>query len=189
MARDQQIILEMQELAPALAGLPARLPYSVPEGYFAGLPMRMLEIIREENPQQELAAISPLLAGMNKRAPYSVPDGYFDSVRPIQQPLAPVVKMSFPARAVRIAAAAVVAGLIGISAWLMLKPDAMQAPARQDILSNLSAVSENEMSNYVEGNFITLIDDQAMASADVNDDDITLMFVEVPDKELENYLN
>ena len=70
------------ELRGLNSSLPAgNNPYTVPEGYFAGLADSVLAKIKEQSEPAsiEIAQLSPLLAGISRRMPYSLPENFFES--------------------------------------------------------------------------------------------------------------
>ena len=123
MNRRKEILDELTDAAPNLAGIDNQHPYRVPAGYFENLPEMILLRIKTENAgsvREEMDMISPLLGGLSKKMPFSTPDGYFESLAPQvtssqkQAEPARVVKMFQPRRTFRMAAAAVTIGIIGI---------------------------------------------------------------------------
>lgn len=56
-------------------------PFSVPEGYFEGLPAAILARVKntEVSADAELNELSPLLAAIPKSTPYAVPSSYFEN--------------------------------------------------------------------------------------------------------------
>jgi hypothetical protein len=67
------IIQELNDLESPLANGPFKIPYVVPEGYFEGLPARLLEMVSALEAGHELSSALP------KENPYQVPAGYFES--------------------------------------------------------------------------------------------------------------
>lgn len=100
MTPDKNIVSELKELAPVLAGQQQTVPYQVPVGYFESFPEKMLGLVKyvkekavietEEGIKpgedftagEEIATLSPLLASLSKKMPFSVPGGYFDQIAP-----------------------------------------------------------------------------------------------------------
>ena len=97
------ILNELEQVAPALAGIPKEMPFSIPEGYFEYMPVELLGKITLKNTKpavpegyfdslpgillskikaaangNELSGIAPSLIGLDKKMPYSVPTGYFE---------------------------------------------------------------------------------------------------------------
>lgn len=92
---------------------------SVPEGYFDGLAVNILQKIKREEyvtVAQEMAALSSVISAIGNANVFTVPNGYFEQLSyTAEKKTAKVVKMN-PLRAVyKYAAAAVITGLIGIS--------------------------------------------------------------------------
>lgn len=148
---------ELSTISQTVANIPFLPVFTVPENYFAEFPEKMMEKIREDA-GYETQLLSPLLGGIEKKNPYSVPDGYFagfrenlktssvpdESVEP-----APVIRM-FPKKALKLSVAAMVAGIIGISAYLYFQLDSPVIPTAQvNINAELPKVSEAEMNDFL----------------------------------------
>src|SRR5581483_7912690 len=120
----------------------------------------------------------------SSRELYTIPEGYFESFpgqmlqKAITEPSAKVVSTSFAKRIFRYTAAAVVIGIIALGGWLWVKkPAGNENVAQNSILQN---VSDSEITNYVE-NVPNL-------STEVKEDDVKLLLADVPDEELQHYL-
>ena len=77
------IIQELTELESTLYNVPARNIYQVPDGYFEGFAVLVLNRIKALNSagsREELNYLSPLLNTISKQVPYSVPEGYFNEL-------------------------------------------------------------------------------------------------------------
>ena len=103
---------ELTELSEVLAAIPKKNPYTVPENYFSGFTLAVPSLVTEDELPGPLQAIS-------RQMPNTVPAGYFDGLADavlakIQKPAAKVVSFN-RARFMRLAAAAVVTGIIAIS--------------------------------------------------------------------------
>ena len=205
MNRRMEITEELKDAAPTLAGIDFQHPYRVPADYFESLSDRIMLRIRLENAdsvQEELEIISPLLSGLSKNMPFSTPDGYFDTLTPgirvaakEERKPAPVVKMFQPQRTFRMAAAAVTIGVIGIAAWLFIREPASNQYATKtdtevqgELKNKVGELSENELTNFIEGStVITTYDNTGMD--EINEDDVRLMLADIPDKELEKFID
>jgi len=205
MNRRKEIPDELKNIAPSLAGIDFQQPYKVPAGYFEDLPEQIMLRIRLEDagsPQEELEIISPFLGGLSKKMPFSTPEGYFDTLTPAirgtenenREP-ARVVKMFQPRKTFRLAAAAVTIGIIGIAAWLFMHEPATNQYAtktdtevQKELKTKVGEISENELANFVEANTNILFTDTT-GVAEIGEDDVRLMLADVPDKELEQYLD
>lgn len=149
---------ETTHMAPSLSHLPRTLPFTVPDGYFDQLPEQVLARVQaeqEENPADELARLSPLLGGLKKETPYQVPAGYFSEVAvPRSEKPAPVVSL-FRRPVIRLAAAAVVTGIIALTAWLFISqgPETGEkAVARfeKNLNKELHKMSDQELSDFIQ---------------------------------------
>jgi hypothetical protein len=205
MNRRKEIADELKNIAPTLAGIDFQHPYRVPAGYFENLPEQVMLRIRLENAssaKEELEAISPFLSGLSKKMPFSAPEGYFDALTPrirvaenASHEPALVVKMFQPRRTFRMAAAAVAIGIIGIAAWLIMREPATNPYAtktdmevQEELKNKVGEISENELAYYIEGNNnITFTDSTSMV--EIGEEDVKLMLADIPDQELEKYLD
>lgn len=68
------ILNELKGISPALPGLDAKPPYTIPAGYFDGLAAEILLKIKTEN------ADNQSLSHISKAPVYDVPAGYFDGL-------------------------------------------------------------------------------------------------------------
>jgi hypothetical protein len=66
------ILNELRELSPLLAGMEKTNIFTVPQGYFEGLADRMLNLCKAEEPS--------ILNDLSKQQPQEVPAGYFDNL-------------------------------------------------------------------------------------------------------------
>ena len=207
MNRRKEILDELRDSAPSIVGLdPLLPPYKVPEGYFDSLPSLILLKIKAESAssvQEELEIISPLLSGITRKMPFSTPDGYFESLAPeirvapeTNTKPAPVVKMFQPARRFRMAAAAVTIGLIGIAAWLFLKDNSTgdqyvtrtDSEVQNELKTKVDELSEIELANFVNASSYFVSYENASVG-EISEEDVRLMLADLPDQELEKYLD
>lgn len=202
MNRRKEILDELID-APALASIDNQLPYQVPPGYFESLPELILARLKVGNAasaREEIEVISPLLANINRKMPNTVPDGYFEKIAaPVRgtampQQQARVVKMFQPPRRFRMAAAAVVVAVIGLAGWLMLKQpssDTSVAKTEKEIQKELepkvNQLSDSELANFIDGTVITSF--YTANAGDMSEEDVKLMLADIPDQELEKYLD
>jgi hypothetical protein len=205
MNRRKEILDELKDAAPSL-GADFQLPYEVPTGYFEGLSARIMLRIRLENAgsvKEELEIISPFLSGLSKEMPFSTPQGYFDTLTPgirvaprqVERKPARVVKMFQPQRTFRMAAAAVTIGIIGIAAWFFMREPAKDQYAtktdvevQKELKNKVGELTESEMTHFIEGNTVLTAYDSTSLE-EINEDDVKLMLADIPDQELEKYLN
>lgn len=83
MTNRNTILNELRDLDSTLGNLSPQNLYTVPYGYFEGLPTQIINRIKAleaTNAKDELEYLSPLLSSISKKTPYSVPAGYFQSL-------------------------------------------------------------------------------------------------------------
>lgn len=134
--------------------------------------------------------------------PYSTPEGYFDTLTPgirvakeTERKPARVVKMFQPQKTFRLAAAAVTIGIIGIAAWIFLREPANNQYAmktdtevQKELKNKVGELSENELTYFIEGSTVLTSYDNTSLE-DISEDDLKLMLVDIPDMELEKYVD
>ncbi len=140
---------ELAQLSPLLAGLSKKSPYTVPENYFSSLANDVPVLIGND-------PLPSILAELNKAPLYEVPAGYFENFP--QSVLAKVTNKSAkvisitPFRWMRMAAAAVVAGIIAISSFVYFNRkqniDIAQQPEAW-VAKNLQGVSDKALEEFV----------------------------------------
>jgi len=155
---ENHILNELNTISQTVANIPRSPVFTVPENYFAEFPGKLMEKIREDA-KIETELLSPLLGGIQKKNPFSVPDGYFStfedqlkkSTLPVVMPEpAKVIRMSGTRQVWKLSVAAMVAGVIGIAAWLFYQQDTdMAVPTQVNINAELPKVSEEEMNDFL----------------------------------------
>ena len=154
------------------------------------------DILRELG--EQAPELTRLLGDTKKEAPYKVPEGYFESLKmpdfniPANQ--TPVRSISFGTRVFKYAVAAAITGIIALTVWYTIQPTPIKnsvtlAKNDSSSLTNIENVSEDEMEKYIDGDIFILTYDPGNSVADIKDEDLTLMLSEVPDNELESFLN
>jgi len=206
MNRRKEITDELNDAAPLLEGIDLQHPYRVPAGYFEDFAERILLRIRLENAgsaQEELEIISPLLSGLSKQMPFSTPEGYFDTLIPeihgtktvVERKPARVVKMFQPQKTFRMAAAAVTIGVISFAAWLFLREPAIDhfatktdTEVQKELKNKVGELSDNELAAFIENSSILTTYDSTNLE-DIGEDDVKLMLADIPDQELEKFID
>ncbi|MDQ6889458.1 MAG: hypothetical protein M3Z56_04170 [Bacteroidota bacterium] len=114
---------ELQNLSPLLYSLKDENVFKVPEEYFDSLGSNVLAKIKESNVEtskEETQNLSPLLYSLKDENVFKVPEGYFenfagDLINKLQPSKAKIVVMRPRNTWMKIAAAAVITGIIAIS--------------------------------------------------------------------------
>lgn len=116
-------------------------PFSVPGSYFDLLPATILSKIKQEHlgiteVKDELEEIAPLLTTISRVVPYQVATGYFENFavhtvdkKVVVQSKAKVIKSGWFTRSYKYAAAAVLAGVTIVSAFLLLPDNNIKNPS------------------------------------------------------------
>jgi hypothetical protein len=170
-------------------------PYQVPAGYFDGLEHRLMKAVlrqdTQETPEEELESLSPLLSGLKKQMPYSVPAGYFETLIPAnaEDNKAPAKVVSMTSRKwFRYAAAAIVIGIVTISAFLFIGKESVDPNTKSYawVKKNMKNVTTESLDS-----FITITEKEApiIASATTPGNEIKEMVKNISDEELETFLN
>lgn len=147
---------------------------------------------------EQAPELARLLGNTKKEAPYKVPEGYFETLKApefnttVKQ--APVRSIPFSTRVFKYAVAAAIIGIIALTAWFTMQPTPVKnnvAFAQKDSssLNNIENISDAEMENYINGDISILAYEPGNSVADIKDEDITLILSEIPDNELERFLN
>ncbi len=122
---DASVAVETAAISSLVAGIGRQNVYSLPAGYFNKVDTGILAKLQAVNEvAEETTELSNLVAGIGKQNAYKVPQGYFENLpADILQKLRPVgkvISMKPRIAAFKYAAAAVVTGIIAISAFFML---------------------------------------------------------------------
>ncbi len=180
--------------------------FEVPQGYFDELAAQVL--LRVQN---EADILSPQLAALREAAVYEVPQGYFDSLPDqvmarVQPAQAKVVSMHRRSRFLKMAAAAVVTGLMALGVYKFVAPSvsppasvtAKLTPEQQkgiDIANNyasydseLEKVSDEDIVQFLESSGTDI--DAALVAAAVDENELPGVDEYMLDENaLEDFLN
>jgi hypothetical protein len=177
---------ELTELSEVLAAIPKKNPYTVPENYFSGFTLNVPSLVREEQMPEALQAIG-------RQMPHTVPAGYFDGLadavlEKVTKPAAKVVSFN-RARFMRIAAAAVVTGIIAISGFLFFGKGEQTIDPNQKsgewVAKSLQNVSNQALDEFI---MTTDIGYQASNTPNSNPTDVKHMLEGVSNSELDAFL-
>ena len=180
---------ELTELSSVLAAIPKKNPYTVPENYFSGFTRAVPSLVKEDELPQALQSL-------DRQMPYAVPAGYFNSLADtvlakVTRPQAKVVRFQ-PARIMRIAAAAMVAGVIAISGIVYFSNGSSTADPNPQS-EEWVAKKLKDVSNQALEEFILTVDAGAENSSSLAQNgnrqaDVRTMLKDVPNDELEAFL-
>jgi hypothetical protein len=188
---------EIKSIAPFLAGLDKKMPFSLPDGYFEDFTVLVETRLLETMDQQK--TLSPLLVSLKSENVYELPVGYFDGfagsvMAAIKKPQqAKIVPFYRKRNWLRVAAAAAMVAIIATIGLLYVKRPFSNSGSdlTGQSLAALSKVSDQEMLNYLEVQSTPplLADAGSIASVDINDADARDLLSDVPDDELQQYMD
>jgi hypothetical protein len=152
---DKQILERIKAHNPLIGGekispfMPAsELLSEVPEGYFDSLPgiiLRKIKRAESDNADEELKQLSPMLYSIQNENVFSVPAGYFENlpntIIDAVKPQAKIVALKKRSTIWQYAAAAILAGVMAVSA-LWISNNASQ--------QNLATTKVNTVPSYIK---------------------------------------
>lgn len=170
---------EIGSLSPLLASLSREMPLSVPPNYFTTL-----------SPQVEESG--KVLETIGRSMPYQVPAHYFDDLADAVQarvwkPKAKVI--TFRRRVIRMAAAAIITGVIAVSGWLYFNQNSGNGVSVNEtgqwVTKKLDGVTNQELEEFINTTSTEEVSEPLAASAKP---EIRNMLTDVSDSELDNFL-
>lgn len=191
---------ELSMLSPLLSKLDKKLPYEVPAEYFSDLTENVVAGTQAiDFVNEELENLSPLMAGLKGKQVYEVPAGYFEAlpgqvvsrVKKVTEP-ARVVSIGFGRKLMRYAAAAVVAGIVGMTAWWLGGNQSDVIPAPGAIASKeVEKIPTEELQSYLEYAPVAVPADMLAANTrfEIEEGDIGDLLRNVSDEEIQKYLD
>lgn len=176
---------ELSALSPLLAAIPKKMPFSTPENYFSELAAGIPSLTKEET-------IPSVLREHHRQMPYEVPAGYFESLSEVilarvAKPTARVVRMN-PRRWMRVAAAAMVAGIITISSLVYFNGSKTVDPQQNPeewVAKKLKGVSNDALEDFIQA---TGLSPNGTQMAQGSAAEVRTMLDDVSDRELEKFL-
>lgn len=168
MRKNQEIQNELDELSPALAKIPLTQVYEAPEGYFEELPISLLKNVEESSTND-------------------IPEGYFESLpNEILSKInnsSSVISIQKKYFYIKIAAAAVVAGILGIGLLYFLNDKKTDAPPA--FVTNIDSTENYALinSSNLETEIISLNEDDLVSYLEENGHDVNAALVALMDNE------
>ena len=158
------------------------------------------DILRELG--EQAPELAKLLGNTKKEAPYQVPEGYFETLKMpdfnIPAKPAPVRSIPFGTRVFKYAVAAAITGIIALTAWFTMQPTPVKnnvtlaqndSSSQNQVLNTIQNISDEEIEIYLDGDLSILTFEPGNSVVDIKDKDFTLILSEIPDNELESFLN
>lgn len=194
--KEPDVKQELENLSPLLSKISKQIPYDLPEHYFNDLSDQALAGARAiEFVNEELENLSPLMNSLKLKNVYEVPVGYFDALPEKilnearkQQP-AKMVAFRPVRRIMRYAVAAVLIGVMAISAWLMQRPPVESTVVKAKVEAGIQKASDEEILNFIQNDEAPLGESLINSDGDMDESDIKAMLADVSDSELEQFAN
>ncbi|MFT4016026.1 MAG: hypothetical protein QM668_03615 [Agriterribacter sp.] len=212
------IAAELKEISTLVAGIKKNNPFSVPAGYFAEFSENVLSLVLQNEStavpvKDEIEALSPLLASLRNKSSLTIPEHYFEqfSIPAIPAPqeskdgtaIAPVRSISANRKWIKYAAAAMVAGFVGLSTFFFLNRSANPAEKDKTVVqhdknhsaNDFSGIPDEALAGFLSSapvNSFTATDSDeadidAIAMIDIDDNKLTNILRELPDEDLISY--
>ena len=173
---------EINSLSPLLAGLSRKMPFEVPADYFEETGGNLQAFTTEEE--------SLVLSFISREMPYQVPAGYFaglpdqvlEKINDNKVKVVPLMR----AKWMRLAAAAVMAGIITLSGIFYFNQDSTTPSGGDAIAKEVEKVSSEELNAFIKNNTgLTTTPEQKSAVTE----EARALLDDVSDKELEAFLS
>lgn len=193
---------ELAVLSPLLSKLDKKLPFEAPAGYFSDLTENVVSGAKAiDFVNEELENLPAVLAGLNNKQVYEVPAGYFEQLP--GQVLTQVKQAATPARVVslsgrrimRYAVAAVIAGVMAMTAWWFTgkpatDPAAPVANVEKIPVKELNSIPEAELESYLDNQSVALPAELLATNSkpEIEADDMQDLLQNVSDAEIQKYL-
>ena len=186
---------ELEFLSPVLHNISKEIPFMVPAGYFENLGERLIQGIREhadyQTSDEEISSLSPSLSSISKKSPYSVPAGYFDILNTAIENKKEAKVISITNRKwYRVAAAAVIVGVVAIGGLLFINPKQIdpnknpQAWVKKNVNKNVSQEQLADFVSLAKGN-----ENNIDLTDNIKTDEIKELMIGVSEKEIQEFLN
>lgn len=182
------ILQQIKDDIASQALLSATNPYSIPGGYFDSLPGAIMGKIKQgqlhNEVHEELEDVAPLLNTISRLMPYHVAPGYFENLSVniqgeeiADRAPAKVIKTSWFTRSYKYAAAAVIAGVVIVSTFLLspdrdLQNSSATYTSSINIPAAVNKVSEAEITEFLNN---TSIIPEAAASNTITNNEFDIL--------------
>jgi hypothetical protein len=175
---------ELSLISPYLSSIDKVLPYQLPKGYFEELDPGFAMV----DDEKEISVLSPLLGSLKKEMPYAVPSGYFENIKSpasktVEIKKASVIKFSW----LRVAAAAVVTGLIVLAAFYFNsnKEPGMKVLAK--VTRDVKKMNDSQKDNLLDFMDAGLTGEESVQVSADTKSKIKNMIEDVPEQELKEF--
>jgi hypothetical protein len=172
---------ELVRLSPFLAGIPKKMPYSIPEDYFQS----NIEGLKAFTSESEESLV---LSFVDKEMPYKVPAGYFanvpeqvlEKISTQRTKVVPVMRRKW----MQLAAAAAITGIMAVSGIFYFSNRGSNGTS--DPVTAVKKASTQELNDFINTTAVT--DDKSQMTVN-NSPKEKKLFADVSDKELNEFLD
>lgn len=185
--------VELQALSPLLAGLERKNPFSVPDYYFEDFASNVTDGAKAiDEAHQALMAPASILSVLKDKNVYAVPADYFETlpgeilaIAKGGRGQAKVVKGKFAGNLRRLAVAAILIGIVAVSALLFLNNNG----AATNSLAGIDSISVDALESFVNNQVAFYPEATAIpaADADLQAEDVKEFLAEFSDSVLQQY--
>lgn len=205
MKRNPDIEKELKTISPAVAAISNENVFQAPRGYFEDLPEKILSIVKAGktrdglSAREEIEQLSPIIAALKNKQVQTVPPDYFSTLPHIitakisqTKKEAPVISMDTGRKKkwLSYAAAALITGIIGTGALLLMNNDHNNRIAMnkdtQSISTLLPDVPDVDLAAYLSAAPET--SEWIIDNADTDTDTEDMAFFKMDDAHLRNEL-
>ncbi|MEO6313420.1 MAG: hypothetical protein ABIU63_17475 [Chitinophagaceae bacterium] len=191
---------ELALLSPLLSKMDKKSPFTAPEGYFSDLSASIMTGVQEVAiVNADEADVSPMMQGLKEKRVYEVPAGYFENnpativSKVTEQPTGKLLSFGFGKKAMRYAAAAVVTGIIVVTGYVIsTRPDMLHSVAASKSApwdsARVAAIPDQEIEGFLNANTVSVADITTIDDHTVDEEDIKDLLADIPDEELQRYL-
>jgi hypothetical protein len=177
---------ELKDLAPFLAAIPKKLPFTVPEGYFDQAAQGLSELVNEDS--------LPGFLQDARKMPYAVPEKYFENfpdliLRKVSPKQAKVISINSHRKWMRYAVAAMVAGIIAVSSIFYFGNKSVDPTSEPHewVAKKLKNVPDKELDEFI---YATDVSTTAIAKTDAsNKTEVRKLIKDIPNEELDKFLD
>ena len=172
---------ELSRLSPLLASVSKKPPFSVPENYFTTLSEDLPSVVGEES-------LPPIFSELDRKMPFEVPNGYFEGfaqkmVAEVAPKEAKVISMR--PRFIRMAAAAVVIGIISVAGFFYVNRQNVETGTDNWVANNLQTVSDQELEEFVNG---SEMGQEEIAQSGASQKEVSSLLNDVSTNEMDEFL-
>lgn len=184
---------ELSILSPLLVQMKRTVPFTLPPRYFDEFPSDITAGLHAvDYVNQELESYPPVTNDIKIANVYQVPAGYFDNLgngllnNVKNRKKTSVITIDFNKKVLRFAVAALITGIMSVGTWIFYNNHTTTKIGNE--LGDIQKLSSDEMIHYLESTPVISVENFGTASVTMKEEDVNDLFSDVPDMELQQYL-